>query len=44
MSISVREMYTGVGTPFEVACAYREAGYDFIAITDHHKFTPSLAV
>lgn len=32
----------GKGTPFEVACAYRGAGYDFIAITDHHKFAPSL--
>ena len=27
----------GEGTPSEVACAYRAAGYDFIAITDHHK-------
>ena len=25
----------GEGTPFEVACQYRAAGYDFIAITDH---------
>lgn len=32
----------GQGTPFEVACDYRGAGYDFIAITDHHKFSPSL--
>lgn len=32
----------GQGTPFEVACAYRASGYDFIAITDHHKFAPSL--
>lgn len=32
----------GEGTPFEVACNYRAAGYDFIAITDHHKFEPSL--
>ena len=32
----------GKGTPLEVACAYRGAGYDFIAITDHHKFAPSL--
>lgn len=32
----------GMGTPFEVACAYRAAGFDFIAITDHHKFAPSL--
>ncbi len=32
----------GEETPFEVACNYRAAGYDFIAITDHHKFEPSL--
>ena len=32
----------GEGTPFEVACQYRAAGYDFIAITDHHLYTPSL--
>lgn len=32
----------GEGTPFEVACGYRAAGYDFIAITDHHKYAPSL--
>ncbi len=32
----------GEGTPFEVACNYRAAGYDFIAITDHHRFAPSL--
>lgn len=32
----------GEGTPFEVACNYRAAGFDFIAITDHHKFAPSL--
>lgn len=32
----------GEGTPFEVACNYRKAGFDFIAITDHHKFAPSL--
>ena len=32
----------GKGTPFEVSCAYRASGYDFIAITDHHKFAPSL--
>lgn len=32
----------GQGTPFEVACNYRAAGFDFIAITDHHKFAPSL--
>lgn len=32
----------GEGTPFEVSCAYRAAGFDFIAITDHHKFEPSV--
>lgn len=32
----------GEGTPFEVGCAYRAAGYDFIAITDHHRFFPSI--
>lgn len=32
----------GEGTPFEVGCAYRAAGYDFIAITDHHRYQPSL--
>ena len=32
----------GKGTPFEVGCRYRAAGYDFIAITDHHKMAPSL--
>ena len=32
----------GVGSPFEVACDYRAAGFDFIAITDHHRYTPSL--
>lgn len=32
----------GEGTPFEVACQYRAAGYDFIAITDHHLYEPSL--
>lgn len=32
----------GVGTPFEVACDYREAGYDFICLTDHHRYAPSL--
>ena len=32
----------GEGTPFEVACQYRAAGYDFIAITDHHFYAPSL--
>ena len=32
----------GEGTPFEVACAYRSVGCDFIAITDHHKYWPSV--
>ena len=32
----------GKGTPFEVGCRYRSAGYDFIAITDHHKMAPSI--
>ena len=32
----------GEGTPFEVAVAYRAANYDFIAITDHHRYAPSL--
>lgn len=32
----------GEGTPFEVACAYRRLGYDFIVITDHHKYWPSV--
>ena len=32
----------GQGEPFDVGCAYRAAGYDFIAITDHHKYAPSL--
>lgn len=32
----------GEGTPFEVACSYREIGCDFIVITDHHKYWPSV--
>lgn len=32
----------GEGEPFSVGCAYRAAGYDFIAITDHHKYAPSI--
>ncbi len=32
----------GTGTPFELSCTYRAAGYDFIAVTDHHKYAPSL--
>lgn len=31
----------GKGEPFEVACAYRAAGYDFIAVTDHGRYAPS---
>ena len=32
----------GEGTPFEVACAYREIGCDFMVVTDHHKYWPSV--
>lgn len=32
----------GEGTPFEVGCAYRAEGFDFIAITDHHLHHPSV--
>ena len=32
----------GEDTPFQVCCSYREKGYDFIAITDHHKYAPSI--
>lgn len=32
----------GVGTPLEVALSYRRAGFDFICLTDHHRYTPSL--
>lgn len=32
----------GAYTPFEVALLYRKSGYDFIAITDHHKMQPSV--
>ena len=32
----------GVGTPFEVALSYRRAGFDFICLTDHHRYAPSL--
>lgn len=32
----------GTGTPFEVACTYRAAGYDFMCLTDHHKYLPSI--
>lgn len=31
----------GAYSPFVTACNYREAGYDFIAVTDHHKMEPS---
>jgi len=32
----------GDESPAVTAAAYREAGYDFIAITDHHKYEPSI--
>ena len=32
----------GSGEPFDVACAYRAAGYDFVAITDHGRYAPSV--
>ncbi|MBQ8372468.1 MAG: PHP domain-containing protein [Clostridia bacterium] len=32
----------GEGTPFEVSIRYRAAGFDFIAITDHHRMYPSV--
>ena len=32
----------GKETPFEVCINYRREGYDFIAITDHHKMYPSV--
>lgn len=32
----------GQGTPFEVAVNYRRAGFDFIALTDHHMMHPSV--
>lgn len=31
----------GEGTPTQVSLGYRASGFDFIAITDHHKFAPS---
>lgn len=31
----------GTGEPFDVACDYRAAGYDFIAVTDHGRYAPS---
>lgn len=33
----------GVESPEYVAAASREIGYDFISITDHHKYSPSVA-
>ena len=32
----------GQGTPFEVSVAYRKRAFDFIAVTDHHRYAPSL--
>lgn len=32
----------GEGTPFEVSVAYRKRAFDFIAVTDHHRYAPSL--
>ena len=32
----------GLEDPFTVACNYRACGFDFIAVTDHHKMPPSL--
>ena len=32
----------GKKPPLETACDYRAAGYDFIAITDHHEYAPSI--
>lgn len=32
----------GALSPFDVACAYRKSAYDFIAVTDHHRYFPSL--
>ena len=31
----------GCDEPFPMACLYRAAGYDFIAVTDHGRFYPS---
>ena len=31
----------GADEPFAAACAYRAAGYDFIAVTDHGRYYPS---
>ena len=32
----------GKGNLCEVVSAYRQKGYDFICITDHHKYEPSV--
>ncbi len=32
----------GWDEPFAVVCAYRAAGYDFIAVTDHGRYAPSV--
>lgn len=32
----------GKDEPFAAACAYRAAGYDFVAITDHGRYAPSV--
>lgn len=32
----------GKDEPFAAACAYRGAGYDFVAITDHGRYAPSV--
>ena len=32
----------GESSPFEVAVNYRKAGFDFIALTDHHRMWPSV--
>lgn len=32
----------GESAPFEVAVNYRKAGFDFIALTDHHRMWPSV--
>jgi predicted metal-dependent phosphoesterase TrpH len=34
----------GESPPFEVAVNYRMAGFDFIALTDHHRMWPSVEV
>ncbi len=32
----------GKDSPFDAACAYRTAGYDFMAVTDHGRYAPSV--